>query len=96
MEPLQTRKLVDGNCSVGSLGSAIYLFFFPVPVLLLLLFLLAFLGCGICGGCEEEFVEWVGVMIRLYVMRISEGMGKGGPGRGILGRCHADPLTFVL
>jgi len=44
-----------------------------------------------CVECEEEFAERVGVIIGLYVKRISEGMGKGGgPGRGILGRCHAD------
>jgi len=45
-----------------------------------------------CMVCDKEFPGRVEMIIGLYVKRISEGMGKGstGPGRGILGRCHAD------
>jgi hypothetical protein len=68
MEPLQMRKLVDGNCSVGSLGSAIFLFLAARAS-----------SCMVCG---EEFAGRMRVTIGLYLRRISEGMGKDSIKRG--------------
>lgn len=57
------RKLVDGNCSVGSLGSAI----------------ICSCSCdaGLYGMvCDKEIAGRVRVIIGVYEKRISEGMGR--------------------
>lgn len=44
-----------------------------------------------CMVCDEEFAGRVGVIIGLYVKRISEGMGKDSiEGEGYSAGCHAD------